>query len=110
MPSRVGWTGIVLLLAIVRSAAAADPRPLEFHVVFDRAVSAAPFTGRVYVLLSKTEFSRPPSGPDWFHPEPFFAVDVKGWEPGEVLVVGAAALAVPSLCRGWSRGRTTPRP
>ena len=95
MSRRWGWISVVLLLAAVRPAQAVEPRPLEFHVVFDRAVSTEPFTGRVYVLLSKHEADQPPSGPNWFHPEPFFAVDVKGWKPGEVLVVGADAFACP---------------
>ncbi len=94
---RCGWVGVVLLAvsSAVRPVQAAEPRPLEFQIVFDRAVSAEPFTGRVYVLLSKSEFKNPPSGPSWFHPEPFFAVDVKGWKPGEALVVGAKALGYP---------------
>ena len=98
MSRRWEWAGVVWLLAVSvgRAAPPAEGRPLEFHVVFDRAVSTEPFTGRVYVLLSKNEHKEPPSGPNWFHPEPFFAVDVKGWKPGEVLVVGAGALGCPA--------------
>jgi hypothetical protein len=106
-PRRRVWAGAaVLLLAATacRPAAAADPKPLEFHVVFDRAVSAEPFTGRVYVLLSKKEFEQPPVGPNWFHPEPFFAADVKGWKPGEVLTVGADALGYPGPLTGLEPG------
>jgi enterochelin esterase-like enzyme len=98
MSRRWEWVGVVWLLAASAGSAApaVEARPLEFHVVFDRAASIEPFTGRVYVLLSKNEHNEPPSGPNWFHPEPFFAVDVKGWKPGEVLVVGAGALGCPS--------------
>ena len=55
MLRRCRLLGVVALLtaAACRPAAAAEARPLEFHVVFDRAVSAEPFTGRVYVLLSE---------------------------------------------------------
>ncbi|HVS35968.1 MAG TPA: alpha/beta hydrolase-fold protein [Gemmataceae bacterium] len=87
---------VVLLFIPAFPVLAAEPRPLEFHVVFDRSISAQPFTGRVYVLLSKTEHKTPPGGPNWFHPEPFFAVDVKDWKPGDVLVVGAGALGCPA--------------
>ena len=66
--------------------AAAEPRPLEFRVTFDKSVTDKPFTGRVYVMLSKTELKALPSGPNWFAPEPFFAWDVKDWKPGETLV------------------------
>ena len=95
---RCGWRGIVLLLAasIGHAAPAAEPRPLEFHVTFHLAVATAPFTGRVYVQLSKSEYRTPPSGPNWFHAEPFFAVDVQAWKPGEMLVVGADALGCPA--------------
>jgi pimeloyl-ACP methyl ester carboxylesterase len=92
------WTGGVVcwlsvLLAV--SAAHAEPPPLEFHVTFDKMVSAEPFSGRVYVFLGKNEPKALPSGPSWFKPEPFFAVDVKDWKPGESLTVGAEALGYP---------------
>ncbi len=75
--------------------AGAEPKPLEFHVTFDKAVSDKPFTGRVYVMLSKGDLKRLPNGPAWFGTEPFFAKDVKDWKPGEPLVVGADALSFP---------------
>ena len=86
MSRRWQWMGVVGLLAasLGGPASAAEAGPLEFHVVFDRAVSTEPFTGRVYVLLSQSEHEEPPAGPNWFNPEPFFAVDVKDWKPGEV--------------------------
>jgi hypothetical protein len=84
---------LVALLAV--PAAHAEPLPLAFHVTFDKAVSPEPFIGRVYVLLSKTEPRSLPSGPNWFKPEPFFAVDVKDWKPGEALTIGAEAIGYP---------------
>src|SRR5215470_8004960 len=101
-PRGSAWTGrgacLLLLVAFFNStsARAADPAPLEFRVTFAKAVSAEPFTGRVYVLLSKNEPKNLPSGPNWFRPEPFFAVDVSKWEPGKPLVVGADALGCPT--------------
>jgi hypothetical protein len=86
--------GAALLLAGV-SAAHADA-PLEFHLRFDPAASKEPFTGRVYVILSKKPVATLPSGPNWFHPEPFFAVDVKNWKPGEVQKVTAHCLGFPA--------------
>jgi hypothetical protein len=68
---------------------ASDPRPVEFHLKFDKKVSNRPFTGRVFVIASKNEIKDLPSGPSWFHPEPFFAWDVKNWKPGEELVLRA---------------------
>jgi hypothetical protein len=68
---------------------------LEFHVTFDQAVVKTPFTGRVYVLLSRQPTTVLPRGPNWFKPEPFFALDVKTWRPEETCVVGAEALGFP---------------
>ncbi|MCI0462595.1 MAG: hypothetical protein L0Z62_37065 [Gemmataceae bacterium] len=97
----LGW------LALSASFRAGEPRPLEFHLTFDRTVSAEPFSGRVYVLLSKQASKTLPAGPNWFKPEPFFAVDVKGWKPGEPLVVGAGALGHPVPLTKLPRGTWT---
>ena len=83
---------------------AAPPKPPAFRVVYDRAVSAGPFTGRVYVFLSAKEPRQLPSGPNWFKPEPLFAVDVKDWRPGEALAVGAGALGFPAPLSKLKRG------
>lgn len=81
---------------VLSSAVAQDPRPLEFHLRFDKAVHDQPFTGRVYVLLTKQETKELPAGFNWFKPEPIFARDVKDWKPGEPLIIGADALAYPT--------------
>ncbi len=88
-------TALVFLFLAARPLSAADARSLEFQLTFDKIVSAEPFTGRVYVLLSKTETKQLRSGPNWFKPEPFFARDVKDWRPGQVLALGADALGFP---------------
>ena len=87
--------GLVAVLPAPAPADASPVKPLEFRVVYDKAVSAGPFTGRVYVLLSAKEPKELSSGPNWFKPEPFFAVDIKDWAPGEPLTVGGDALACP---------------
>ena len=79
----------------VAAARAGEAKPLEFQVTFDRTVSDRPFTGRVFVLLSKNTVSDLIAGPNWFAPEPMFAVDVKDWKPGEPLAVTDKALAHP---------------
>jgi S-formylglutathione hydrolase FrmB len=107
---KVWWKGAgacLFLTVVVGPAPGAQPRPLEFHLSFDKAVSPSPFTGRVYVLLSKGGLGQLPSGPNWFRPEPFFARDVKGWKPGETLAFGPEALGhpvtLPELPKGtWS--------
>jgi hypothetical protein len=85
-----------LLLLVAPAVDAADAKPLEFRVTFDKAVSDKPFTGRVYVMLTKADKAEPRFGPNWFKPEPIFARDVKDWKPGESLVIGTAnALGFP---------------
>ena len=87
---------LVVFGVIAHGARAAEPKPLEFHVAFDPKVSNVPFTGRVYVMLSREPVTEPRSGPNWFRPEPFFARDVKDWKPGEGAILGADVLGCPT--------------
>src|SRR5262249_43970836 len=57
--------------------------------------SNKPFTGRVFVVLSKGPVADLIRGPNWFAPEPLFATDVKNWQPGEPLTLTDKALAHP---------------
>jgi enterochelin esterase-like enzyme len=86
---------LLSLTVLVLPSLAHAARPLQFEVGFDRAVSKEPFTGRVYVLLSRSAIKDVFGGVSWMRPQPFFAVDVKGWKPGTPLVVGADAMACP---------------
>jgi hypothetical protein len=90
-----GWAiGAFLLTALATPGA--EPKPLEFRLTFDPAISAKPFTGRVFVLVSKEDpGSNLRSSPNWFKPEPMFAVDVRGWQPGTPLVIGADSFGYP---------------
>ena len=106
--SGVGPLAVLTLgLLAGQASGAADAKPLEFHVTFDKAVSAAPFTGRVYVLLSRRGGGRSLISPDWFHAEPMFARDVKDWKPGETVVVGADALGHPGPLAKLAAGTYT---
>jgi Putative esterase len=69
--------------------------PLRFEVTLDHSVSAEPFSGRVYVMLTRQAVADLPGGINWFRPEPVFAKDIRGWKPGEPLVIGPDALAFP---------------
>jgi enterochelin esterase-like enzyme len=84
-----------VLPLLVPASAVAQPRPLEFRLTFDRSVSARPFTGRVYVMLFKQDVKELRSGPNWLQPEPFFAKDVKDWQPDQPLVLDGEVLAYP---------------
>src|SRR6185437_5829176 len=86
---------VCCLLLLIPVTAAAQQHPLEFHLSFDRSVSAQPFTGRVYVMLFKQDAKELRSGPNWLRPDPFFARDVKDWKPGQTIILGGDALAYP---------------
>jgi hypothetical protein len=87
------WLCFAILLLTVPAVAAA---PLEFKLTFDAKVKATPFTGRVHVLLSNARRTEPQGGPNWFRPDPAFALDVRDWKPGETLTIGKNALAYPT--------------
>jgi S-formylglutathione hydrolase FrmB len=59
--------------------AAAQPAPLAFELTFSRQALAEPFSGRVFVVVSKQPLGDAPHRQNWFKPEPFFAQDVKNW-------------------------------
>ena len=87
------------LAAVLLVAAGAGFSAPEFEVKFPPAVRPGPVSARVYVMLNKIVSRSPPKeprfGPDWFHPQPFFAVEAKDWRPGEPLKVGSNAVGYP---------------
>jgi S-formylglutathione hydrolase FrmB len=103
---QANWKRLELLLCVLLLLVSAQVRadskpatqaaPLEFHLTFEKNVSEKPFTGRVYVMLFKESVTSLRSGPSWFRPEPFFALDVKDWKPGEPIVLGKDALGFPT--------------
>jgi hypothetical protein len=86
---------LIVLPGLLPGSVQATPAPLQFQLTFDKKISARPFTGRVYVLLSRHEIKELPSGINWFNPQPVLARDVRDWKPGESLAIAADALAFP---------------
>ena len=66
-------------LCLCRATWAAEP--LSFEIRLDAHAAKAPISGRLYVFLSRTS-GQPRFGPSWFRTEPFFRLDVEGFEPG----------------------------
>jgi hypothetical protein len=94
------------------SRAAADdspdaPRPqLVFQIDREALVPAGRVSGRAYVFLGRGDsLGEPRNGPSWFSPEPFFAVDVENWAPGEPMRLGARALGFPGSIDQLKPGR-----
>ncbi len=67
----------------------------KFQITYNQKDYPGPFTGRVYVMLFENETKRLRQGPDWFHPEPFYSMDVTGWKAGEPLTMGSGCLGFP---------------
>jgi pimeloyl-ACP methyl ester carboxylesterase len=86
--------GILATILFAASVTAADA-PLVFQLRFDKGVREQPFTGRVYVMLTRSETNQLPSGINYFKPEPVFARDVRDWKPGETITLDAGVLGFP---------------
>src|SRR5437016_5355467 len=82
-----------LLLLLMAVGAHADDS-LKFVVSFAPNVSKTPFTGRVLVFFGKGE-EEPREGPNWFDPQPIYALDVKDWKPDTDLTLGTNAIGFP---------------
>lgn len=68
------------LLTSSLAALAADPQ-WEFELKISPDIHDQPFSGRLYVMLSKTR-AEPRTGPSWFRPEMFASLDVENLKPG----------------------------
>lgn len=86
---------LMVLSWLLTAAMPATAAGTRFQITYDMKEFAGPFTGRVYVMLFEAETKRLRQGPDWFHPEPFFAMDVTGWKAGETLTMGPGCLGFP---------------
>jgi S-formylglutathione hydrolase FrmB len=96
-----GW-GLITAMAFVMTsaagaaAAAAAAASTSFTITCDPAIHAQPITARVYVMLGPAlGLQEPRRGPNWFRPQPFFAVEARDWKPGEPLEMGESAVGFP---------------
>ena len=67
----------------------------RFEVNLDPKVASDSITGRLFVFLSEKSRRAPRRTIDWFSPEPFLALDVKDFGPGETRVVESTAIGFP---------------
>ena len=77
----------------------------SIRVVLDRAVADKRVSGRLLVLFSKRSDPAPMTGPVWFSPEPFDAIDVRDVNPGQVISVTDTADGFPSQLSKIPPGR-----
>ncbi len=95
------WIGAVLVPSRVLAQAPKDAAPLSFVVSFDRAVRAAPATGRLLVYLIRSgadvpAHSLPSDAPFYDDPQPLYGMDVKDVAPGAEMIVDARADGFPA--------------
>src|SRR5215211_7191731 len=92
-PTRLSLLAAALTSLALMGAAPEDRKPLAFEITYEAGFRPGPISARVYVMLGPAEGGRgePRKGPDWFHPQPFFAVEARDWKAGETLRVGPDA-------------------
>lgn len=95
MPRRISarmgnWVSIAILVYVSLAASLAPAADWKFRIRMTPAVRQEPFTGRVYLFFNARNAAEPREGPDWFHPEPFVALDVESWNPAEPLSISPA--------------------
>jgi S-formylglutathione hydrolase FrmB len=86
---------LVVWLTITPTARPDQPA-VRFSVTYSPEVNPGPISTRVYVMLGPAASNQPPRmGPNWFNPQPFFAVEAHDWKPGEPLAFDDRALGFP---------------
>ncbi len=89
------------LIATLLTAFPGNADATRFEVVYGPELHAGPISTRVYVMLGPAKpalgstRSEPRFGPNWFRPQPFFAVEVKDLKPGEVVLIDENAAGYP---------------
>jgi hypothetical protein len=84
----------ICLFLILLAPLPADT-PLSFELSFPATLRDQPFTGRVYVMLSKAQAKELKSGPNWFSTEPFFSTTVTNIKPGQAMILDDKAASFP---------------
>ena len=74
----------------VKHVCAADELPPAFAVKFTDSVSLAPYSGRVWVILSQAGGREPRLTVGWSTTSLLYARDVEGWKPNETLELNPA--------------------
>ncbi len=90
VPSRLGAT--LLITAAGAWAQTTQSRPAAaptFELTFTKSVQEEPFSGRVFVIVSRRMHTDPVDLVEWFGSEPVYAWDVRDWRPGKKLRLSA---------------------
>ncbi len=85
---------VALSMGIATPAASQIPSDTRFEIVVPEALRADPLTGRVYVMIARTD-SREPRLQIGRTGEPFFGRDVEDLGPGQPAVIDGTDLGWP---------------
>jgi len=101
----VAWLAAVLVSAGSAPATGADEGGASrwFQVTWDSASVNEVSDGRLFVFLSQRT-GEPRFGPNWFQPEPFFAVDVRRFAAGQTRLVDETADSFPDRLSALAAG------
>ena len=90
----VSLCAISLFVLDLATLAIAEP---AHRIVVERTTSDVdgPLSGRLYVFLSQREAPPPMRGPNWFAPEPFFALELRDFHSGDSIALDDSAAAFP---------------
>ncbi len=91
--SKILVLGLVLFLD--SAVIAQDDLSLKFEVQLSSDVKVASTAGRLFVFVSNQGSRDPMSSLNWFAPQPFFAIDVKDFSPGQTRAIDFAADGFP---------------
>jgi hypothetical protein len=84
---------VAVLIQFRLSVSAAEP--IAVNVRLDERTVQQPISGRLFVYCSRKASGEPRLGPDWFSPEPFFALDVTNFKPGLTRIIDDRADGFP---------------
>ncbi|MCH8963402.1 MAG: hypothetical protein IIB58_00455, partial [Planctomycetes bacterium] len=113
MPTRITCCAVGAILHFLALPAVAQPTlpvdpPLQFEITFNTKLQSTPYTGRVYVVISKAPRGEPRQElSNWFNPPQTVALDLKNWKPTEPIRIGEQALSHPGALRDLAPGEYT---
>jgi hypothetical protein len=94
--SHRGILGLLLGLVLVCACAPAQKESLRFEISFPESIQAEPITGRVFVMISRTDVPEPRlQVGSWSRETPFFGLDIEQLEPGAAAVIDGNTLGFP---------------
>src|SRR5487761_1801788 len=96
--SMLRFARVVMVVAAVshlRLSRASADEPITVNVTLDAGAVDQPLNGRLFVYCSRQPAGEPRLGPDWFAPDPFFAIDVTNFKPGLTRVLDDRADGFP---------------